>query len=277
MAWKLKTLQNGNFEVKDGKPVFVDEESGLEVAFDYTEHVNKVHSLNEENKQTRIKFEDKYNSLKQFEGLSFDDIKKNADAAKTLENIEALKKGELDKLSKTFQASHEEEVRRITAAAAEREKELLGQVSERDQRFNQLTLDNAFERSQFLKERAGTSVSLIRSHFAPQFKVEENGTIYGVDANGNKILSKKRVTEVAPFDEALQILAESHPDKDMFLKPIEKSGGGMNPGGRFSGPEATKVAAVANRFADPKMTPEQKLDLLNQNGMWGFGGTNPQK
>ena len=277
MAWKLKQLQNGNFEVRDGKPVFVDDESGSEVAFDYTEHVNKVHSLNEENKTTRQKFEAKYNSLKQFEGMSLEEIQKNADAAKTLENIEALKKGELDKLSKTFQANHEEEVRRITTAAQNRERELLEEGAAKDQRFNNLTLDNAFTGSQFLKARAGTSVSLIRSHFAPHFKVEANGTIVGYDSNGDKILSKKNVTRDADFDEALQILAEAHPDRDLFLKPIEKSGGGMSGGGRFSGPEATKVAAVANRFQDPNMTPEQKMDLLAKNDMWGFGGTTPQK
>ena len=277
MAWKLKQLQNGNFEVRDGKPVFVNDENGTEYALDVTEHFNKIHTLNEENKATRLKLESKEAFAKQFDGLSIEDIKKNAEAAKTLENIEALKKGELDKLTKTFQANHEEEVNRIKAAAANREKELLETVKSKDQKFNALMLDNAFANSQFLRDRAGTSVSLIRSHFASNFRIDEHGNIYGVDSKGEKILSKQRVTETAQFDEAIQILCESHPDRDQILRPVEKSGGGMNPGGRFSGPEASKMAAIANCMNDPKMSPEQKMQLLAQNGLWEFGGNAAQK
>lgn len=277
MAWKLKQLQNGNFEVRDGKPVFVDDENGSEYALDVTEHFNKMHTLSEENKSVRLKLDAAKNVAKQFEGINVEDVKKNAEAAKMLENIEALKKGELDKLTKTFQANHEEEVRRITTAAAAREKELLETVKVKDEKFNGLKLDNAFANSQFLRDRAGTSISLIRSYFAPNFRIDDNGAVYGVDSNGEKILSKQRVTETAGFEEAIQILCESHPDRDRILSPVEKSGGGMNPGGRFSGPEASKMAAISNRMNDPKMSPQQKMELLAANGMWGFGGTTTPK
>jgi len=272
MAWKLKQLQNGNFEVRDGKPVFVNDEDGSDFALDVTEHFNGMHTLREENKSVRMKLESTKTALKQFEGISIEDVQKNAEAAKALENIEAMKKGELDKLSKTFQANHEEEVKRITNAASAREKELLEEVRVRDEKFNSIKLENAFANSQFLRERAGSPVSLIRAYFAQNFRIDENGDIYGVNDKGERILSKRKVTESAPFEEAIQILCESHPDRDKILAPEEKPGGGMNPGGRFSGPEANKMAAVLNRMNDPKMSPQQKMELLTANGLWGFGG-----
>ncbi|MDO9929636.1 hypothetical protein Q7432_11575, partial [Glaesserella parasuis] len=85
---KLKLDENGNVVVVDGKPVYIHDD-GKEIPFDALQAMQKISSLNAENKQHREAKEKAEAELKKFDGI--EDVAKAKEALKTVENLDAKK------------------------------------------------------------------------------------------------------------------------------------------------------------------------------------------
>lgn len=234
-------------------PVFVNAK-GEEAPFDADGTVETISRLNGEAKAHREAKEAAQSQLKAFEGIT-----DPAAAKKALEltaNLDAKKlvdAGEIDRvrseIGKAWEAKLTDAEKRSAALADELFAEKVG---------------GAFARSPLLTgkdAKVAVPVDLIQARFGANFGIED-GKVYAVDGNGQKIYSPSNPGLLASFDEALEHLINAHPQKDLFLKGSGASGGGSQGGGQggnkggggqqgnLAGNRAERQSAVAGMFPD---------------------------
>lgn len=257
MAFKLK-LNEGVPVLQDGKPVYINEETGAEMPFDANEAFNKIHKLGEESKTRRMEAEKLAESVKQFEGFDVETVKKNAEIAAKFKESEAIKNGEMDKLKaelaeiskrneETLKNTYEQ---KLTQLSTEREK--LADA------LNQNILSNHFLNSKFVKESLAVPPDMVMSTFGNKFKIDEHGKVFAVGEDGSPMLSEKKLTEVADFEEALELIVKKYPYRESILKASGVPGGGMQNGGRGGNLADEKI------LADTKISPEQRINLIRE-------------
>ena len=220
---KLKTTEiNGAVyaEVRDGKPVYVHDD-GKEVPFDAPGTIKTINDRGAEARDRRIEKEQAEARLKLFEGL---DPEKARQALEIVSNLDAKKLIDAGEVDKVRSAAKTEFDRQVEALKREYEPHL----KERDSLRHQLEherLTSAFGQSKFIKERTQSPLSLIRAEFGRHFFFEE-GRLRAKHQDGNPVFSRANPGNPAEFDEAIEILIDSHPDRDSILRGTGASGGG---------------------------------------------------
>lgn len=206
-------------EIQDGKPVYV-EDDGKEVAFDAPGTRATITRLNAEAKGHRERAEAAEKTVKAFEGIT--DPAAARKALETVANLDAKKlvdAGEVEKVKAEIAKSYQAQLDEVTGKAAAFEKQLYDEK-----------IGGSFARSKFIADKLAIPADLVQARFGQAFKIEE-GKMVAVDANGNKIYSRARPGELADFDESLEFLIESYPQKDHILKGSGANGGGAPAGG----------------------------------------------
>lgn len=210
---KLKLDANGNAVLVDGKPVYIHDD-GKEIPFDAAGTVATIARLNSEARDHRVGKEEALAKLKLFEGI--EDPKKAIEALKTVSNID---------MKKLVDAGQLEEVRNQISQVYEGK---LKTADERASKFEQqlysALIGSAFASAADSKKFA-VPADMLQAKFGSQFKVED-GKVIGYDANGNKLFSRERPGEIAPFAEALNLIVDSYQHKDHILVGSTHSGGG---------------------------------------------------
>jgi hypothetical protein len=211
-GWKMD--ENGKIETKDGNPIWIDANGGESVLDGGT-----VGRLNGEARKLRERAEAAEAIAKQFEGL---------DPAKSREALELASKIDQKQL---IDAGKVEEVRNQISQQFQKE------IDERDKKVTQLqsTLDNTlisnlFKGSEFIRDRVAVPLDMFESTFKGNFKVE-NGAVVAYGRDGNPIMSKKKIGEIADPNEALELIVENYPQRDLILKANDGGGTGNNGGG----------------------------------------------
>ena len=259
MAFKLKLNADGTAVVQDGKPVFVDEEKGTELPLDANEVFNKYHTLGEENKQWRLKHKEAEAALKQFEGLDIETVQANLDAVEKLKQVDMAKKGELEALKAEFQMLADKRLTETTQGYENKLKAISEKAQALESRLTKNTIRNHFLNSAFIKENVAVPPDMIEAAFGNRFKVTEDDKVIALGEDGSPMLSEKKLTEVADFEEALELMIKKYPHKDAILKNKQNPGGGMNSGGRgiANTPEAQKLA-------DKNTSPAERLNAARK-------------
>lgn len=213
-GWKLDA--DGKVEMKDGNPVYIDA-SGNEMVVEG----GTISRLNGEAKQHR---EAKEAALSQLDKFKVDgkliDVEAARKALETVANIDAKKlidAGKVDEVKQQITAQFQTQL-------DEREKAINGLSG----KVNGMTLDKAFSSSKFITENVAVPSDMFRKAFGDNFKVEDGKVIpYGSD--GNPIYSKTRHGEIADFDEGIEHIVSTYPNRDAILKA--KGGSGSGAGG----------------------------------------------
>jgi hypothetical protein len=252
MALKLK-LDNGNVVLKDGSPVYINEETGAETVFDANLAFNTQHQLREENKSWRQKYQETEKALKAFEGLNIDEVKANMDAVQKLKEIDMVKKGEMEKLNAEFAAIAQKKQEELKNSYENQIKTIAADKERYANLYNKTVIGNHFLNSAFIKENIAVPADMIQAAFGSRFKVDGERVI-ALAEDGSPMLSEKNLTKEADFEEALELMVKRYPYKDAILKSTQQPGGGMNQNGRGS----------ANQAIDPKLPPDQKLTLIRE-------------
>lgn len=232
-GWKKDA--NGNIELKDGNPIYVDA-NGREM----TLGVDTVARLNAEAKNNRERAEKAEGDLKKFEGITDPEAAKKAvDIVGKLDQKKLIDAGEVDQVKAAIAATYEE---KLTAANKTIES-LSGENAN-------MRLDNAFGNSQFMKDKVAVPPAMMKATFGKNFKFED-GKLVPYDDNGQKIYSKKKMGgEIADFEEALSLIVEGSPFKDSILK-----GGGSGTGGGGGGGAGNTNARTIRRAEFDAMAP----------------------
>lgn len=247
---KLKTDENGNVVVQDGKPVYVHDD-GKEIAFDAPQAMAKIGELNRENRTVREAREAAEATIKAFEGLD------PAEAREALDKIGNIDAGKLQ--------SAEAVERRVAEAVKAVELKYEPILTERDSLKGLLDKEvrgGAFARSKFAEEKVAVPRHMLERTYGDNFKIED-GKLVPYDAAGNKLFSRARPGEIADFDEALELLISSDPYKDHILKSTVNPGGGAPANGAAGGSGGAKTLTRAQFDA---MSPQDKAAKVGKEG-----------
>ncbi|MBP5699087.1 MAG: hypothetical protein J6W96_06140 [Alphaproteobacteria bacterium] len=240
MSWKLD--ENNNIVLKDGDPVYVDA-NGVEK----TVGVDTIARLNNEAKEHRIAKEDALAKLKAYEGI---DAQKAREALETVAKLDASKlidTGEVDKLKSQITQQFQTQIDEKNNA-----------YNDLKSKYENMIVDNAFSNSDFIRNNVAVPTDMFEAKFRSNFKVE-NGDVVAYGYDGSRLMSKTRAGEYATVEEAMQILAESHPQKDIILKANPGSGSGSGTGGGSAG-----GGRYMKRSDFEKLSPVQQADIANK-------------
>lgn len=229
---KLKLDENGHVVVQDGKPVYVHDD-GTDLPFDAPQAIAKIKQLNGEAKTHRETAEKLAKDLNGFEGVDVAEARTAIETVKKLDQKKLLDAGEVDRVVGDVKKQYEEKL------TAERESR-----TKAEQALNNEMIGGNFARSKFIADKLTLPSDIAQATFGKNFKLE-NGKVVAVGADGSHMLSRANPGEPAGFDEALQILVESYPNRDSILKGNGSQGSGANQGNRGKGgPDLSKLPPV---------------------------------
>jgi hypothetical protein len=242
---KLKLNDQGQVVVQDGKPVYVHDD-GKEIPFDATAAMSKIGDLNKEAKGHRERADAAETKLKTFDGIEDPTAAiKALSIVKNLDDKKLVDAGEVERVKSEAIKAVEEKYSPTVKRVEELEGQLYGEK-----------IGGSFSRSKFITEKLAIPVDIAQSFFGKNFKIEE-GKIVATDASGNKIFSRTRPGEIADFDEALEHLVESYPNRNHILKSSGASGGGAKGAG-----DGSKGGA--------KTKSRSEFDAMSQNDRMTF-------
>lgn len=259
MAFKLKLTADGAAVLQDGKPVYINEE-GHEEPFDMNMAWNKIHTLNEENKAKRLETEALKASYKAFDGMTPEEIAANKEAAAKLKEVELIKNKDFETFKNDLLATTQKKVEETERSWKAKFESVKGEADKFSGLYNDTVLENKFLNSEFITKRMSQDPEFVKAYFGNRFRVDvETKRVYAVGEDGSPILSEKKLGNVADFDEAMELLVKNHPKKESLLKSQANPGGGMNSGGR-----GNAQTPEAQRLADPKLSPAERLNAARK-------------
>ena len=240
MSWKLD--ENNNIMLKDGDPIYVDA-NGLEK----TVGVDTIARLNNEAKEHRVAKEEALAKLKAFEGIDADKARAALETVAKLDASKLIDTGEVDKLKAQITQQFQTQLTEKDTA-----------FSELKSKYENMIVDNAFANSDFIRNNVAVPMDMFEAKFRNNFKVE-NGDVVAYGYDGSRLMSKTRAGEYATVEEAMQILAEGHPQKDVILKANPGSGSGSGTGGGSTG-----GGRYMKRSDFEKLSPVQQADIAGK-------------
>lgn len=235
-SWKID--EAGNLVLKDGNPVYIASD-GKELMIDQT----TISKLNGEARGHREAKEAAEAKLKVYEGLDPEIARKAIETVGKIDAKKLIDAGEVDKLTDQIKSQFTTQLGEKDAANATLQS-----------RIDNMMVDGLFNGSQFVRENIAVPPDMFQAYFRSNFKVEGDKVVaYGKD--GNRLLSKTKAGEYAEPDEALQLLVEMHPQKDVIMKANVGSGTGSGGGGGNRG-----QGRNMKRSEFDKLTPAQKAE-----------------
>lgn len=212
------------------QPIFIHPD-GREAPFDADTTVANISRLNGEAKSHREAKEAAETKLKAYEGI--DDAEAARTALQTVKNIkdgELITAGKVQEIKDAAAASAKQAVADATRAAEAREKALTEQNAKLTSDLNTRIVGGAFTGSKFIGENLAIPADIAQKFFGDRFKVE-SGKLVPLDVSGNPIFSASRHGEHADFEEAITVMVNAYPNKDMILKAKGSGGGAGGNGG----------------------------------------------
>ena len=226
-------------EVKDGHPVYIGSDGQEMIVKSDT-----LSSLRNEAKTHRTEKEQLQAKMKDYEGLDPKKAREALEIASKLEQKQLIDAGKVDEVRNQITSQY-------TAQLSEKDKMVQGLQG----KIEQLLVNNVFANSEFVRNNLAIPRDMFEAYFRSNFKVE-NDQVVAYDRAGNRLMSKKAIGEFAGPEEALEILVEAHPQKDIILKADVGTGSGNNGGGGNSG-----RSAVIRRSEFEKKTPAQQAEI----------------
>jgi len=241
-GWKVD--EEGKLELKDGNPIYVDA-SGREAVV----KSDTIASLNAEAKTHREAKEAAETKLQAFKDLDPELARKAMDTVKNIDAKKLIDAGEVEKVREAVKAE-------FTAQLSEKDKA----IAERDGKIENMEIGGIFKGSTFLREKVALPLDMVESYFKSNFKLD-GGKPTAYYKDGNPVMSKEpgNIGNPATPDEALRLLIEAHPQKDMLLKADDGNGTGNNGagGGRGRG-QSIKRAEFE------KMAPQAQAEIATK-------------
>lgn len=268
---KLKLDDAGNAVLQDGKPVYVDDQ-GKEMSVDVPAIMSKLAAANQESAERRKKIgemEGEIKTLKEsFDGLDAEEARKAIETVKNLDQKKLIDAGQVDLVKNEMAQTFKEKETTLKKQHEAEINDLQGKITQKENLIYQQLVTNRFALSPFIKERTLLPPDIAANQFGHHFKVKGEGdniNNYRVVGymNGEEILSRERYGEVADFEEAISIIIDKYPGKDLILKGSGDGGSGgqgnAGGGGVKTIPASDQAAIQAN--LSKIATGEVKVDM----------------
>ena len=242
-TWKLD--DKGAIVLKDGNPIFLDLDGK-----EKTVGIDTIHNLNTEAKGHRIAKEKAEERLKFYDGIDPELARKAIEIAGKVDAKKLIDAGEVDKVRDQIKGEY-------TKLLGEKDTAITGLQS----RVDNMIVDGVFNNSQFVREQVAVPSDMFQASFRGNFKVVD-GKVEAYGKDGNRLMSKSRHGEYADPEEALQLLVEMHPQKDVIRKAAPATGSGSGGGGGTRGGGRTMKMADFNQ-----QTPAAKAEIAKKVGL----------
>lgn len=239
-GWKFDDA--GNIIVKDGNPVYINTNGD-----EQTVSVDTIANLNREARDNRLAKEEALDKLKVFEGIDPVKAREALDAFNKIDSNKLIEAGKVDELKAQITSQFQTQIDEKTKA-----------LSELQGKYENMIIDNVFANSDFIRNNVAVPRDMFEAKFRNNFKVE-NGQVTVYDNNGNRLYSKEKAGEYATPEEALQILTESHPQRDSILRANAGNGTGSSGAGGGNG-----GSRYMQRGVFEKLSPQQQLEYAKK-------------
>lgn len=211
-GWKLNA-DGTSIAMKDGNPIWVNDKGEESVLQQDT-----IARLNNEAAGHRTRAEKAEKDLAKFKDIDPDKAKSAIELVGKLDQKKLIDAGEVDKVRAEIKTEYEGKL-------AEQQK-TLGEVTSD---LHGLRINNIFDGSEFVRDQVAIPRDMFTAYFKSNFKIGADGkTVEAYGKDGNRVFSKVKSGEYADPAEALEILVNQHPQKDVILKPSNQSGSGNN-------------------------------------------------
>lgn len=249
---KLKLDENGNVVVEDGKPVYVHDD-GKEVAFDAVYTLGTITRLNKEAQTNREEAKQFKEKLALFGDLDPTSAKDALNKLKNLDDKKLVDAGEIEKLkaelSQSYKDSYEPQLAQLKAELEQSKSALQNEL-----------IGGSFGRSKYISEKTILPADVAEARFGRHFKIED-GKAVAYDSNNQKIYSRSNPSELASFDEAMEVIVSGYSGKDSIMKGNQSQGGG------YSGGQQNKAGQKSMpREQFEKLTPAEKSGFIRDKG-----------
>ena len=135
-------------------------------------------------------------------------------------------------------------------------------IGKKDEIIRNSLIRGAFDRSDFIRTRTVLTPDIAYDSFGKFFQIEEEEDgdqvrVFALNRKGDKIFSKSNPGEYASTEEAIGLIIQEYPQKDLILRT---HGGGSSAGGNV------KVTAAKRSELDAlkAMNPSERLNKLRQ-------------
>lgn len=214
-----KKAADGSLETdSDGNPIYLDAD-GKETMI-APGYINRLNSEAATHRQAARAAEAK---LTAFGDLDPKTAKEAVEKLKDVDFDKLVNKGEVETIKQQMKDQYEKETT-----------ELNEKLNAERQRVNNLTLNNAFNSSEFLSQRVALPADVVQATFRDRFKVDD-GKIIPLNGTGEPLINKHG--DIASVDEAFETYISARTDKDTWLKAPDVGGSGSQggAGGRGGG------------------------------------------
>jgi hypothetical protein len=243
---KLKTDENGQVVVEDGKPIYIHDD-GKEIPFDAKAAFIKIKEQGTENKTWREKYQALETKLEPFQDLDPEVARKALATVKNLEDKQLIDAGEVETVKKNLAASYEENLNNTKKSYEQKMQELNGKLDQQNNNIEELLLLGAFERSPFIREKTNLTPDIAYASFKKGLQVEydKEGKPHVVGyVDGEKLFSRKDPGKLADPEEAIEMIINAYPYKDRILRGSGQGGSGGGPGGGADDPNDLQAQLV---------------------------------
>jgi hypothetical protein len=228
---KLKTNEDGAVELKEGKPVYIDQDS-QEVALDAPKLWADLKSANNESAERRHKLAEQETLLdelkKKYEGIEDpEEAKKALETIKNLSDKQMIEAGEVERLKQGIKDGYELQLKQTKESYEKALSEKEKVITVKDGQIRDQLVRGAFEVSDFLRDKTVLVPDFAFAYFGNNFAIKEvAGKLRAVGMyNGEPIMSLAHPGELASTEEAIEFLVEKHPQKERIQK-VQGSGTG---------------------------------------------------
>jgi hypothetical protein len=189
--------------------------------------------------------------LKEFDGIDPVAIKKLIADQKAAEELEAVRKGEWEKVKAQMNEAHQKELNAVAGKLAEKDTE----IGNLNKTIADITVGSSFTGSKFVHDDLALTPNKARALYGAHFEYKD-GKVVGYDKPAGQKDRAPLVDgkgEPLSFDEAFKKIIEADPDKDSLLK--SKIGeGAASSTGKPGGKEAD-----GGKKDEKKLTPIEKI------------------
>jgi len=278
MPLKLKIDEKEQIEVRNGMPVYLDDEN-KEIELDANMLFDKIKDLNGEAKQRRLEsqaLKDKYNVFNEIEDIVAwkGEADKAIKLATDIDESQLIQIGRVDEVKANMKLAHDEEKVNLKKAFEDESKKLNSQIESKDNTIFTLMVTSKFSQSSlFSGEKPKTILppEIAAKYFGHQFKVEKNDNgvlqVIGYHLNGSQIYSRKNPGELADFEESITEIIDEYPMKDSIMRAGFDGSGGS---GGDHGNGGDKIAVLKTKYNEALKTSNTQLAISLKNQIFNL-------
>lgn len=213
--------QGGNGDGKDGEDDPNNQKSSM------TDKEAELLKEVMKRKEKERKLQEELDTLrKQVGDLNLDEVRQLLEQKKQDELKKMEERGEFDRIKQQMVEEHNRQQDQLKQQIAELQK----QLSERDDKVNELSIGNSFSQSNYIANELTLTPSKARALYGAHFELEDGQVVAYDKPRGaaNRTVLVDGAGNPLSFDKAMQKIIEADPDRDSLIRSKFRQGSGSH-------------------------------------------------